>query len=249
MSCLTSSAADRLPTPARAARVGHGPARRRREPARALCRRTLRPRLWPADIVRKLERSGYEFNTIVVSGGAARSAWCARSSPTCAARRSKRRRRPEPVLLGSAMVGAVAAGTQTMASAMSSMSAIATQARAPAGGRSRRFHARKRRAFAMLRRDRARKFADFESVIPLACSGRLSIATGLVRQRSDRARRHPPHAWRGRPAPDHEETRSVSWGGGSIPVSANRRRTRDTVAQRVPRRTSARNLARLRARS
>ena len=105
-----------------------------------------------ADIVRKLERSGYEFETIVVSGGAARSGLVRQIIADVCGKTVESPETPEPVLLGSAMVGAVAAGTQTMASAMSSMSTLARGAAAPAGGAIAAFHARKRRAYEMLRR-------------------------------------------------------------------------------------------------
>jgi D-ribulokinase len=104
-----------------------------------------------ADIVRKLERSGYEFDSIVVSGGAARSRLVRQIIADACGKTVEAPETPEPVLLGSAMVGAVAAGAQTMATAMSSMSAIAGEAAAPAGGAVAAFHARKRQAFEMLR--------------------------------------------------------------------------------------------------
>jgi HAD superfamily hydrolase (TIGR01509 family) len=58
---------------------------------------------------------------------------------------------PEPVLLGSAMIGAVAAGRETLRSAMASMSSIAQRCK-PAGGAVAALHARKRRAYEILRR-------------------------------------------------------------------------------------------------
>ena len=81
-----------------------------------------------ADIVGKLERSGYEFDSIVVSGGAARSALVRQIIADVCGKTVEAPETPEPVLLGSAMVGAVAAGRETMASAMASMSAIAPHA-------------------------------------------------------------------------------------------------------------------------
>ncbi len=105
-----------------------------------------------ADIVRKLERSKYEFDSIVVSGGAARSRLVRQIIADVCGKPVESPESPEPVLLGSAMVGAVAAGTHTMASAMSSMSRLATGAVAPAGGAIEAFHARKSRACKMLRR-------------------------------------------------------------------------------------------------
>ncbi|MGH6798830.1 MAG: HAD-IA family hydrolase, partial [Roseiarcus sp.] len=104
-----------------------------------------------ADILRKLERSGYEFDTIVVSGGAARSGLVRHIIADVCGKTVEAPETPEPVLLGSAMVGAVAAGAQTMASAMSSMSTIAPGAMAPADAAIAAFHARKRRACEMLR--------------------------------------------------------------------------------------------------
>jgi D-ribulokinase len=104
-----------------------------------------------SDIVRRLERSAYEFDSIVVSGGAARSALVRQIIADVCGKTVESPETPEPVLLGSAMVGAAAAGAQTIASAMSSMSAIAPGAAAPAGGAIAAFHARKRQAFEMLR--------------------------------------------------------------------------------------------------
>jgi D-ribulokinase len=106
-----------------------------------------------ADIVSKLERSGYAFDSIIVSGGgAARSEMVRQIMADVCNKTVESPGTPEPVLLGSAMVGAVAAGTQTMASAMSSMSRLATGAAAPAGGAIAAFHARKAHACEMLRR-------------------------------------------------------------------------------------------------
>jgi len=100
-------------------------------------------------IIRTLEDGGYDFEMLVVSGGAARSPLVrqiiadATNKPVLAPQTS------EPVLLGSAMLGAVAARRHDMASAMSAMSKLADQA-LPRGGEIREFHARKRRAFAAL---------------------------------------------------------------------------------------------------
>ena len=63
-----------------------------------------------ADIVRKLERSGYEFDSIIVSGGAARSGLVRQIIADVCGKTVESPETPEPVLLGSAMVGAVAAG-------------------------------------------------------------------------------------------------------------------------------------------
>ena len=61
------------------------------------------------DIVRKLELSGYAFDSIVVSGGAARSALIRQIIADACGKIVEAPQTPEPVLLGSAMVGAVAA--------------------------------------------------------------------------------------------------------------------------------------------
>ena len=119
------------------------------------------------DIVRKLERSGYAFDSIVVSGGAARSALIRQIIADACGKTVESPETPEPVLLGSAMVGAVAAGAQTMASAMSAMSAIAPGAAAPAGGAIAAFHGRKRRACEMLRQTE-REIRAARSQVPLA---------------------------------------------------------------------------------
>jgi D-ribulokinase len=103
------------------------------------------------DIVGKLEQAGYEFDTIVVSGGAAKSALVRQIIADVCGKTIEAPETPEPVLLGSAMIGAVAARTQTLVSAMASMSAIALRV-APAGGAVAAFHARKRRAHEILRR-------------------------------------------------------------------------------------------------
>jgi D-ribulokinase len=149
-----------------------------------------------ADIVRKLEASGYEFDWIVVSGGAARSALIRQIIADVCGKAVVLPETPEPVLLGSAMVGAVAAGAQTMASAMSSMSTIAPGAATPAGGAIAAFHARKRRACEMLRRtEREIRELDRESRWPelviFDCDGVLVdsevIALGVMRRRLSEA--------------------------------------------------------------
>ena len=102
-------------------------------------------------IIESLEAGGFDFDEIVVSGGAANSALVrqiiadATGKSVCAAQTS------EAVLLGAAMLGAVAAGAATMASAMSAMSRLGER-HAPADGTVAAFHARKRRAFAKLQR-------------------------------------------------------------------------------------------------
>jgi D-ribulokinase len=149
-----------------------------------------------ADIVRKLERSGYEFDTIIVSGGAARSGLVRQIIADVCGKVVESPETPEPVLLGSAMVGAAAAGTQTMASAMSSMSTLARGAAAPAGGPIAAFHARKRLAYEMLRRtEREIRELNLKSrwpeVVIFDCDGVLVdsevIALGVTRRRLSEA--------------------------------------------------------------
>jgi D-ribulokinase len=149
-----------------------------------------------ADIVRKLEQAAYEFDSIIVSGGAARSGLVRQIIADVCGKTVESPESPEPVLLGSAMVGAVAARTQTMASAMSSMSTLATGAAAPAGGAIAAFHARKRRACEMLRRTE-REIREltpksrWPEVVIFDCDGVLVdsevIALGVTRRRLSEA--------------------------------------------------------------
>jgi HAD superfamily hydrolase (TIGR01509 family) len=149
-----------------------------------------------SDIVSKLERSGYEFDSIIVSGGAARSGLVRQIIADVCGKTVESPETPEPVLLGSAMVGAVAAGRQTMASAMSSMSTLATDAAAPAGGAIAAFHARKRRACEMLRRTEREirelnRKARWPELVIFDCDGVLVdselIALGVMRRRLSEA--------------------------------------------------------------
>jgi D-ribulokinase len=149
-----------------------------------------------ADIVRKLERSGYEFDAIIVSGGAARSGLVRQIIADVCGKTVELPESPEPVLLGSAMVGAVAAGTQTMASAMSSMSTLARGAAAPAGGAIAAFHARKAHACDMLRRTEREirelnRKSRWPEVVIFDCDGVLVdsevIALGVTRRRLSEA--------------------------------------------------------------
>ena len=130
-----------------------------------------------SDIVRKLERAGYEFDAIVVSGGAAQSPLVRQIIADVCGKAVEASETPEPVLLGSAMIGAVAAGAQTLASAMASMSAIALRT-APAGGEIAAFHARKRRVHGILRQAereirQATQKARWPDVVIFDCDGVL----------------------------------------------------------------------------
>jgi D-ribulokinase len=144
-----------------------------------------------AGIVGKLERAGYEFNAIVVSGGAARSPLVRQIIADVCDKTVESPETLEPVLLGSAMIGAVAAGSRTLASAMSSMSSISVRA-APAGGAVAAFHARKRRAHEILRQAereirRATQKSRWPEVVIFDCDGVLVdsevIALAVTRRR------------------------------------------------------------------
>jgi D-ribulokinase len=149
-----------------------------------------------ADIVGKLEESGYQFDSIVVSGGAARSPMVRQIIADVCGKMVESPETPEPVLLGSAMVGAVAGGAQTMASAMSTMSVIAPGATTPARGAIAAFHARKRRAYAIMRRDEREirelhRKSCWPEVVIFDCDGVLVdsevIALAVMRRRLSEA--------------------------------------------------------------
>jgi D-ribulokinase len=151
-----------------------------------------------ADIVGKLERAGYRFDAIVVSGGAAQSPLVRQIIADVCGKTVEAPETAEPVLLGSAMIGAVAAGTQTLVSAMASMSAIALRA-TPAGGALATFHARKRRAHETLRRaEREIRHATLKArwpeVVIFDCDGVLVdsevIALAVTRRRLGEAGLH-----------------------------------------------------------
>jgi D-ribulokinase len=144
-----------------------------------------------ADIVRTLERAGYDFFSIVVSGGAAQSALVRQIMADVSSKTVEAPETPEPVLLGSAMIGAVAAGAYTIASAMSSMSTIALTA-TPAGGAVAAFHARKRQAYEILRQAEREiratmRGARWPEVVIFDCDGVLVdsevIALAVTRRR------------------------------------------------------------------
>jgi D-ribulokinase len=148
-----------------------------------------------ADVVRKLEQAGYQFETIVVSGGAARSALVRQIVADACGKTIEAPETPEPVLLGSAMIGAVAAKTQTIASAMSSMSRIGLTT-TPAGGDIGAFHARKRRAYHILRQAEREvretmRWARWPEVVIFDCDGVLVdsevIALAVTRRRLNQA--------------------------------------------------------------
>ena len=99
-----------------------------------------------AQIIRTLEAGGYDFDMLVVSGGAARSPLVRQIIADATGKRVGAPETSEPVLLGAAMLGAVAAGKYDMESAMSAMSRLSDEI-TPEAGEIASFHNRKRRAF------------------------------------------------------------------------------------------------------
>ncbi len=103
------------------------------------------------DIVESLRAAGVDLGTIVVSGGASRSRLLRQILADATGLRVALPRSPEPVLLGSAMLGAVASGAfadlRAAAAAMSRTGEEIAPDPALAG-----FHERKRRAYAILKR-------------------------------------------------------------------------------------------------
>ena len=151
-----------------------------------------------ADIVGKLEHAGYGFDAIIVSGGAAQSRLVRQIIADVSGKPVEAPETEEPVLLGSAMIGAVAAGRQTLVSAMESMSATALHV-APAGGAVAAFHARKRRAHGILRQAereirKATLKACWPEVVIFDCDGVLVdsevIALAVTRRRLGEAGLH-----------------------------------------------------------
>jgi D-ribulokinase len=102
-----------------------------------------------AQIIRTLETGGFDFDMLVVSGGAGRSPLVRQIIADATGKRVGAPETSEPVLLGAAMLGAVAAGRRDMGSAMSAMSRL-TEEVVPQGGEIARFHDRKRRAFGLM---------------------------------------------------------------------------------------------------
>ncbi len=143
-----------------------------------------------ADIVDAYRRAGYAFDTIVASGGAAPSALVRQIVADVCGMRVASPETPEPVLLGSAMIGAAASGRETVNSAMASMSALGERIE-PAGGAIAAFHARKRRAAVLLGRAerearRAMRAPRWPEVVIFDCDGVLVdselIALGVTRR-------------------------------------------------------------------
>jgi FGGY-family pentulose kinase len=104
-----------------------------------------------AQIIRTLEAGGYDFDMLVVSGGAGRSPLVRQIIADATGKRVGAPQTSEPVLLGAAMLGAVAAGKHDMGSAMSAMSRLSEQV-LPQGGEIAAFHDKKRRAFDVMQK-------------------------------------------------------------------------------------------------
>jgi D-ribulokinase len=102
-----------------------------------------------AQIIATLEAGGYGFDMLVVSGGASRSPLVRRIIADATGKRVGAPVASEPVLLGAAMLGAVAAGKYDAGSAMAAMSRLADEI-APQGGEIAQFHAKKRRAYNLM---------------------------------------------------------------------------------------------------
>ena len=150
-------------------------------------------------IIDALEAGGFDFDSIVVSGGAAKSPLVRQIIADATGKTVRSPQTPEAVLLGAAMLGAVAAGRYSMVSAMSSMSRLGAR-HAPANGAIGAFHARKRRAFATLQRaDQAvraaaappprRASGAWPKLVIFDCDGVLVDSEGIAQQVTMRALR------------------------------------------------------------
>jgi FGGY-family pentulose kinase len=100
-------------------------------------------------IIATLEAGGFAFDMLVASGGASRSPLVRQIIADATGKRVGAPQTSEPVLLGAAMLGAVAAGRRDVGSAMASMSRLAEEI-APRGGEIADFHARKRRVYDLM---------------------------------------------------------------------------------------------------
>jgi len=130
-------------------------------------------------VIRLLERNGFACDVLVASGGAARSALVRQIVADAIGRPVAAPETSEPVLLGAAMLGAVAAGRRTLVEAMTTMSKLGGVCE-PAGGEIAALHAAKRRVFETLqeveRTARAtmgerRRAAAWPKVIIFDCDG------------------------------------------------------------------------------
>jgi D-ribulokinase len=106
-------------------------------------------------IIGTLEAGGYDFDMLVVSGGAGRSKLVRQLIADATGKKVGAPETSEPVLLGGAMLAAVAAGRHTVSSAMSAMSRLAEEIN-PQGGEVAAFHARKRQVFELMQQTERR---------------------------------------------------------------------------------------------
>jgi D-ribulokinase len=100
-------------------------------------------------IIGTLEAGGYDFDMLVISGGAGRSKLVRQMIADATQKKVGAPETSEPVLLGAAMLAAVAAGRCDLPSAMSAMSRMSEEV-TPQGGEIAAFHARKRAAFDLM---------------------------------------------------------------------------------------------------
>jgi D-ribulokinase len=118
-----------------------------------------------SQVMRALEAGGFAFDALVASGGAARGVLVRQIVADVCGRRVVTAETEEPVLLGSAMLGAVAAGRYDLTGAMRAMSRL-REVTEPAGGEVAALHARKRLAFETLQRAERTIRADSANAWP-----------------------------------------------------------------------------------
>ncbi len=104
-----------------------------------------------AQVIRTLESGGLTSDMLVASGGASRSALVRQIVADVTGKRVVKPETDEPVLLGAAMLGAVAAGDCDIRGAMATMSRLG-EVTESASGAIANLHADKRRAFESLQR-------------------------------------------------------------------------------------------------
>jgi len=129
-----------------------------------------------AQVMRALEAGGFAFDALVASGGAARGKLVRQIVADVCGRRVVTAETQEPVLLGSAMLGAVAAGRYDLAGAMRAMSRLGEITK-PAGGDIAALHARKRLSFETLQRTereiRVSGASNWPKLVVFDCDGVL----------------------------------------------------------------------------
>jgi D-ribulokinase len=102
-----------------------------------------------AQVIAAMEGAGYAFDMLVVSGGASRSPLVRQIVADATGKMIGVPATTEPVLLGAAMLGAVAAGHTSLAGAMGTMAGLGGR-HLPAGGAVAALHAAKSEAYAAL---------------------------------------------------------------------------------------------------